>query len=96
MFVEMLPNARGPIIVDACLRLGYTTVHHAGRARLSRPRPAAAGPELGQSDRKENRKTVDADKFALHALVQPCIAISSLVLGLNMLADGLREISLKD
>ena len=26
MLVELLPNARGPIIVDACLRLGYTTV----------------------------------------------------------------------
>ncbi|MBV9703461.1 MAG: ABC transporter permease, partial [Methylobacteriaceae bacterium] len=26
MIFELLPNARGPIIVDACLRLGYTTV----------------------------------------------------------------------
>ena len=26
MIYELLPNARGPIIVDACLRLGYTTV----------------------------------------------------------------------
>ncbi len=26
MFIELLPNARGPIIVDACLRLGYTVV----------------------------------------------------------------------
>jgi peptide/nickel transport system permease protein len=26
MLVELLPNVRGPIIVDACLRLGYTTV----------------------------------------------------------------------
>ena len=26
MLVELLPNARGPLIVDACLRLGYTTV----------------------------------------------------------------------
>ena len=26
MLYELLPNARGPIIVDACLRLGYTTV----------------------------------------------------------------------
>ena len=24
MIVELLPNARGPLIVDACLRLGYT------------------------------------------------------------------------
>src|SRR5260370_32805758 len=26
MLVEILPNARGPIIVDVCLRLGYTTI----------------------------------------------------------------------
>ena len=26
MLVELLPNARGPLIVDACLRLGYTTI----------------------------------------------------------------------
>ena len=26
MLVELLPNVRGPLIVDACLRLGYTTV----------------------------------------------------------------------
>ena len=26
MLVELLPNVRGPIIVDSCLRLGYTTV----------------------------------------------------------------------
>jgi peptide/nickel transport system permease protein len=28
--------------------------------------------------------------------VFPCIAISSLILGFNMLADGLREIALRD
>src|SRR3546814_9325944 len=26
LFVEILPNARGPLIVDACLRLGYVTI----------------------------------------------------------------------
>ena len=31
-----------------------------------------------------------------HMTIFPCIAISSLVLGFNLLADGLREISLKD
>jgi peptide/nickel transport system permease protein len=28
--------------------------------------------------------------------VFPCFAISSLVLGFNLLADGLREVSLRD
>jgi peptide/nickel transport system permease protein len=26
MMWEILPNARGPLIVDACLRIGYTTI----------------------------------------------------------------------
>jgi len=26
MLVELLPNARGPLIVDACLRMGYTII----------------------------------------------------------------------
>ena len=26
MLWEILPNARGPLIVDACLRIGYTTI----------------------------------------------------------------------
>jgi peptide/nickel transport system permease protein len=34
--------------------------------------------------------------FAAHAMVIPALAVSSLVLGFNLLADGLREISLKD
>jgi len=34
--------------------------------------------------------------FAPHMTVFPCIAISSLVLGLNLMADGLREVSLRD
>ena len=49
MLVELLPNARGPIIVDACLRLGYTTVAIT-TLDLPRPRPAAARSGLGPDD----------------------------------------------
>jgi peptide/nickel transport system permease protein len=31
-----------------------------------------------------------------HMSLFPCMAISSLVVGFNLLADGLREISLRD
>lgn len=34
--------------------------------------------------------------IARHMMMFPCMAISSLVLGLNLLADGMREISLRD
>lgn len=91
MFVEILPNARGPLIVDACLRLGYTiiTLGVLGFLGLGLPPP---DPNWGNLV-AENRTAALTSPYAV---VFPCIAISSLVLGLNMLADGLREISLKD
>lgn len=91
MFVEILPNARGPLIVDACLRMGYVTITIGvlGFLGLGLPPP---DPDWGGM-------VNEARSMALafpHMTVLPCIAISSLVLGLNLLADGLREISLRD
>jgi ABC-type dipeptide/oligopeptide/nickel transport system permease subunit len=87
MFVEILPNAAGPLIVDACLRLGYVviTIGTLGFLGLGLPPP---DPDWG-SMVNETRS------FALvfpHMVLFPCIAVSSLVLGLNLLADGLREL----
>ncbi|MGO1074321.1 ABC transporter permease [Inquilinus sp. CA228] len=91
MFVEILPNARGPLIVDACLRLGYTiiTIGVLGFLGLGLPPP---DPDWGGMVNETRAMAA----FAPWMTVFPCIAISSLVLGLNLLADGLREISLKD
>ena len=91
MLVELLPNARGPLIVDACLRLGYTTVTIAmlGYLGLGLPPP---DPDWG----KMIAEAQPLGSFAGHMAVIPALAISSLVLGFNLLADGLREISLRD
>ncbi|NBB81902.1 MAG: ABC transporter permease subunit [Alphaproteobacteria bacterium] len=91
MFVEILPNARGPLIVDACLRLGYTTITIGvlGFLGLGLPPPE---PDWGGMI----NETRSMATFAPHMTVFPCIAISSLVLGLNLMADGLREVSLRD
>lgn len=91
MLVEILPNARGPLIVDACLRLGYTTITIGvlGFLGLGLPPP---DPNWGNLV-AENREVA---QIAPYSTLFPCIAISTLVLGLNLLADGLREISLKD
>ncbi|MFO1073532.1 MAG: ABC transporter permease [Geminicoccaceae bacterium] len=91
MLIELLPNARGPLIVDACLRLGYTTITIAtlGFLGLGLPPP---DPDWGQMI----AEAVPVGVFAAHAMVIPALAVSSLVLGFNLLADGLREISLKD
>lgn len=91
MLVEILPNARGPLIVDACLRLGYVviTIGVLGFLGLGLPPP---DPDWG-SMINEARSVALAFP---HMTVFPCIAISSLILGFNLLADGLREISLRD
>jgi peptide/nickel transport system permease protein len=91
MIVELLPNARGPLIVDACLRLGYVTIAIAalGFLGLGLPPP---DPDWG----KMISEVRGFGAMAANAMIWPAIAISSLVLGLNLLADGLREISLRD
>ena len=91
MLVEILPNARGPLIVDACLRLGYVviTIGTLGFLGLGLPPP---NPDWGGMV-SETRQYAT---MLPHMAVFPCIAISSLVLGFNLLADGLREVSLRD
>ncbi|MCB2055934.1 MAG: ABC transporter permease [Geminicoccaceae bacterium] len=91
MAVELLPNARGPLVVDACLRMGYTIVALAtlGFLGLGLPPP---DPDWG----KMIAEAVPMGAFAGHAMVLPAIALSSLVLGFNLLADGLREIASRD
>lgn len=91
MLVELLPNARGPLIVDACLRLGYVTIAIAvlGFLSLGLPPP---DPDWG----KMIAEVRGFGSIAANAMIWPAMAISSLVLGLNLLADGLREISLRD
>lgn len=85
------PNARGPLIVDACLRLGYVaiTIGVLGFLGLGLPPPT---PDWGSMI---NETRAMAMSFP-HMILFPCIAISSLVLGFNLMADGIREISLRD
>ncbi|MFQ5467853.1 MAG: ABC transporter permease [Kiloniellaceae bacterium] len=91
MLIEILPNARGPLIVDACLRVGYViiTIGVLGFLGLGLPPP---DPDWGGMI-NETRQMAMAFP---HMTVFPGIAISSLVLGFNLLADGLREVSLRD
>ena len=86
MFVDILPNATGPLIVDACLRLGYIaiTIGTLGFLGLGLPPPT---PDWGGM---VNEGRGMAMVFP-HLVVFPCIAISSLMLGLSLLADGLNE-----
>ncbi|UDL92032.1 ABC transporter permease [Mesorhizobium sp. PAMC28654] len=86
MVVELLPNCRNMLIVDACLRIGYTiiTIGILGFLGLGLPPP---NPDWGGMVKEG---TTVLNVWPLMSLA-PSIAIVSLVLGFNLLADGLRE-----
>ena len=91
MLWEILPNARGPLIVDFCLRIGYTTIL-LGTLGFFGLGVSPESPDWG-STINDGRKLLS---IYPHPALPPAIALMSLVLGLNLLADGLREESLKD
>ncbi|TIS62775.1 MAG: ABC transporter permease, partial [Mesorhizobium sp.] len=86
MLVELLPNCRGMLIVDACLRIGYTiiTIGILGFLGLGLPPP---NPDWGGMVKES---TTVLNVWPLMSVL-PSIGIVSLVLGFNLLADGLRE-----
>ena len=91
MLWEILPNARGPLIVDFCLRIGYTTILLGTLGFFG----------LGVSPESSDwGSTINAGRKLLtqfpHPAIVPALSLMSLVLGLNLLADGLREESLRD
>jgi peptide/nickel transport system permease protein len=91
MLWEILPNARGPLIVDFCLRIGYTTILLGALGFFGLGLPPDS-PDWGS--------TINAGRQLLsifpHPALVPAVALLTLVLGLNLLADGLREESLRD
>jgi len=88
MLVEVLPNVRGPLIVDACLRLGYTTVAITTLTFLGLGL-APPDPDWGLMI-KEAANAALLWKFS-YMLTVPALAVSSLILGFNLIADGLHE-----
>ncbi len=91
MLWEILPNVRGPLIVDMCLRIGYTTILLGTLGFFGLGLPPES-PDWG-STINDGRKLLSV---YLHPPLAPAFALLSLVLGLNLLADGLLEESLKD
>lgn len=91
MLWEILPNARGPLIVDTCLRIGYTTIL-LGTLGFFGLGMSSESPDWGTAIK-------DGSQFLrLYAWppLAPAVALMSFVLGLNLLADALREQSLRD
>jgi peptide/nickel transport system permease protein len=90
MFVEILPNARGPVIIDAMLRVGYAifALGTLGFLGLGLPPP---NPDWGGMV-QVGHQHIYSNPWAV---IWPTVAISSLIVGLNLLADGIREESLR-
>ncbi|WP_027057861.1 ABC transporter permease [Mesorhizobium loti] len=91
MLWEILPNARGPLIVDACLRIGYTTIL-LGTLGYFGLGLAPESPDWGTAIKDASRLL----RSFIHPALPPTFALMSFVLGLNLLADSLREQSMKD
>ena len=85
---EILPNVSGPIIVDSCIRVGYAimAIGSLGFLGLGIPPPT---PDWGGMI-NEGRKWIFIMPWTV---VAPAVALSSVVIGLNLLADGARDIA---
>ena len=87
MVVEIFPNAKGPVIIDAMLRVGYAifAMGTLGFLGMGIPPPS---PDWGSMVAKGREFILSGSPWAS---LWPSLAIASLVIGLNLLADGLRE-----
>lgn len=87
MLVEILPNVREPILVDATLRIGYAVfaIGTLGFLGLGLPPPSPDWGSLVQAGR--------SGILANHPweALWASLAIASLVVGLNLIADGVNE-----
>jgi peptide/nickel transport system permease protein len=86
LLVELLPNARGPILVDAMLRIGYATfaIGTLGFLGLGAPPP---DPDWGGMVNQGVRWLA----VSAWMTVVPAAALASLVIGLNLVADALQS-----
>ena len=92
MFVEILPNVMGPIIVEATVRLGYAIFAVAGLTFLGfGVQPPSPDWALQISD-NYNLLNDTANQGYYWTVVFPGAAVASLVVGVNLIADGLQQV----
>jgi peptide/nickel transport system permease protein len=86
VFREILPNATGPILVDACIRIAYAMFATGGLGFLGLGVPPPT-PDWGQMI-SDGRTWIFRVPWAP---VAPLLAISSVVIAFNMIADAMRQ-----
>ena len=87
MLVEILPNVLGPIIVELTVRLGYAVFAVATLAFLGYG-PQPPSPDWG---RQISEQYADVS-LAWWATVFPALAIASLVVAINLIADAIQQV----
>jgi peptide/nickel transport system permease protein len=88
MFCEILPNITGPIIVEATVRLGYAVFTVAGLSFLGfGPQPPT--PDWA-ADISNNYLVIEGGHYWWTVLF-PALAIASLVIAINLIADALAQ-----
>jgi len=89
MFVEILPNVMGPIIVEATVRLGYAIFAVAGLTFLGFGiQPPSPDWSLQIS---QNYALLSGGSYWWTVLF-PALAVASLVVAVNLVADGLTQV----
>jgi peptide/nickel transport system permease protein len=89
MFFEILPNVTGPIVVEATVRLGYAVFAVAGLSFLGfgvQPPTPDWAADISQS------YTLLASGTYWWTVLFPALAIISLVVAINLVADGLTQV----
>lgn len=86
MFFEILPNVASPVIVEGTVRVGYA-VFTAGTLSFLQLGIQPPSPDWGLTVAVERAFV----QIAPWAVLAPAIALATLVVGLNLAADGLRR-----
>jgi peptide/nickel transport system permease protein len=89
MFVEILPNVVGPIVVEATVRLGYAIFAVAGLTFLGF---GVQPPSPDWALQISQNYTLLAGGSYWWTVLFPGLAIATLVVGVNLIADGLTQV----
>ena len=87
MFVEILPNVMGPIVVEFTVRLGYAIFTIATLAFLG----FGADPSIPDWGRDIEQHYTFINAGAWWTVLFPSLAIATLIVGINLIADAIAQ-----